>query len=324
MMGEISFLPIETIGVKGGTQSRVALNDAVVAEYAEVIRLGGELPPVIVFNDGASDGLWLADGFHRFHAHRAAGAVEICCDVRVGTRRDAILHSVGANAAHGLRRTNEDKRNAVATLLADPEWAAWSNEAVARACHVSPHTVAAVRSHISANAEMSSRAPHLVIGSQDATRTVERNGITYQQNTANIGKAATKTEPLPTQELSSDLRKSPTVTPELTSDEIRTESQSPAAGDDDGLDLAQMADELQKENEAYQRQIQSLEADDPRAELVRLNMHLDQLNGRLQGEITTRNEAQKMVKHYAGLLERIRKALKVESNREILAALEAR
>lgn len=100
------------------------------------------------------------------------------------------------------------------------------------------------------------------------------------------------------------MRRSRTVTPELTSDEIRTESQPPADGDGDSLDLAQLADELQKENEAYQRQIQSLEADDPKAELVRLNMHLDQLNGRLQGEITTRNEAQKMVKHYAGLLER--------------------
>lgn len=93
---------------------------------------------------------------------------------------------------------------------------------------------------------------------------------------------------------------------------------------DEAPDLVQLADELMKENEAFQRQIQSLEADDPKAELVRLNVHLDQLNGRLQGEITTRNEAQKMVKHYAGLLDRIRKALKVENNRDILAVLEAR
>lgn len=307
-MAEISNLPIAAISIDGGTQSRVALNEATVAEYAEVIRLGGELPPVVVFNDGASDGLWLADGFHRFHAHRAAGAMEIACDVRVGTKRDAILHSVGANATHGLRRTNDDKRRAVSTLLADPEWSAWSNEAVARTCHVSPHTVASVRGNISANAEM---AP---------VRIVERNGATYQQNTANIGKATTKTEPTPTQETSLDLRRSPAVTP----DEIRTKSQPPAGDGDDVPDLAQMADELQKENEAYQRQILSLEADDPKVELVRLNQHLDQLNGRLQGEINTRNEAQKMVKHYAAILEKIRKALNVENNRDILAALGAR
>lgn len=90
---------------------------------------------------------------------------------------------------------------------------------------------------------------------------------------------------------------------------------------DDVPDMTQLADDLQKENEAYQRQIKSLEADDANAELVRLNTHLDQLNGRLQGEITTRNEAQKMVKHYADLLAKIRKALNVENNRDILAAL---
>lgn len=198
-MADILILPIDTISVSGGTQSRVALNEATVAEYAEVIRMGGELPPVIVFNDGASEGMWLADGFHRFHAHRAAGAMEINCDVRVGTRRDAILHSVGANATHGLRRTNEDKRGAVSTLLSDPEWSAWSNEAVARACHVSPHTVAAVRSGISANAEIPAAGGGILNPLQDAVpiRVVERNGVTYEQNTANIGKAAPKTSPTP-------------------------------------------------------------------------------------------------------------------------------
>jgi ParB-like chromosome segregation protein Spo0J len=100
-------------------------------------------------------------------------------------------------------------------------------------------------------------------------------------------------------------------------------AQSGRADPDDGAaDLVRLAEELQKENEAYQRQIKSLEADDKNAELVRLNTYADQLNGRLQGEITTRNEAQKMVKHYAGLLAKICKALNVESNKDILSALE--
>jgi hypothetical protein len=94
------------------------------------------------------------------------------------------------------------------------------------------------------------------------------------------------------------------------------------AADVDALDLVRLAEELQKENEAYQRQIKSLEADDKNAELVRLNTYADQLNGRLQGEITTRNEAQKMAKRYADLLAKICKALNVESNKDILSALE--
>ena len=45
-------------------------------------------------------------------ALRAASAMEISAEMRDGTWRDAVLYSVGANAAHGLPRTNEDKRRA--------------------------------------------------------------------------------------------------------------------------------------------------------------------------------------------------------------------
>ena len=96
-----------------------------------------------------------------------------------------------------------------------------------------------------------------------------------------------------------------------------------ATDEDDAPDLSQLAGELQKENEAYQRQILSLEADDPKAELVRLNQQLDQLYGAHAGTKVTLNDAQSLVEKYAALLKRIRKALNVESNREILAALAA-
>lgn len=39
--------------------------------------------------------------------------------------REAILFIVGANASHGLRRTNADKRRTVERLLADEEWRGW-------------------------------------------------------------------------------------------------------------------------------------------------------------------------------------------------------
>lgn len=178
-MNEILTLPIDAIKITGGTQSRVALNDDTVADYAEVIRLGGELPPVVAFNDGGSAGLWLADGFHRYHAHLRAGAMEIACDVRSGTLRDAVLYSAGANASHGLRRTNDDKRRAVSILLSDEEWSKWSDREIARICGVGNKFVGDVRSVI-------------CVPNTDsmATRTVQRNGTTYQQNTANIGKVA--------------------------------------------------------------------------------------------------------------------------------------
>ena len=73
------------------------------------------------------------------------------CEVRNGTQRDAVLYSVGANATHGKRRTNADKRKAVETLLKDREWAKWSNYEISRRCAVSADFVGRVRSSLSSN-----------------------------------------------------------------------------------------------------------------------------------------------------------------------------
>jgi hypothetical protein len=167
---------IEKVRIDGGTQPRVELNQDVVSEYAEMIRSGVGMPPVDVFHDGAN--YWLADGFHRFFAYRHADEMDIPATVHDGTVRDAILFSVGANAGHGLRRTNADKRKAVETLLKDDEWAKWSDREIARACGVGAPLVADVRRSIC----------NPITDSEP--RTVTRNGTTYQQNTANIGRKA--------------------------------------------------------------------------------------------------------------------------------------
>lgn len=98
------------------------IDAAVIEDYALSLRASATLPPVVGFFDGAN--FWLADGFHRYHAHLAIEADEIPGYVHEGTKRDAVLYSVGANHGHGLRRSNEDKRKAVMTLLEDAEWPA--------------------------------------------------------------------------------------------------------------------------------------------------------------------------------------------------------
>ena len=179
---------IKTINIGSGElQSRAAINNEIVTEYAEAIKAGAEFPAVVVFNDGAEN--WLADGFHRFHAHNQAGKTSILADVRQGTNRNAILYSLGANGTHGLHRTNADKRKAVATMLNDFEWAAWSSNAIAKACGVSHTFVDSLRT-----------SPDILQPLQDkasTTRTVERNGKTYEQDTANIGKVAKQAPPPP-------------------------------------------------------------------------------------------------------------------------------
>jgi hypothetical protein len=95
--------------------------------------------------------------------------------VRQGSQRDAILYSVGANAAHGLKRTNADKRRAVETLLNDSEWGQWSNRKIAQVCAVDESTVRVYRESICGIPA-------------DSPRKVERNGTVYTQ------KRQTKTE----------------------------------------------------------------------------------------------------------------------------------
>ena len=140
----IKNINIHLIRTDGGTQSRVSLNEAVVAEYADALNDGIDLPAVTLFSDGAD--FWLADGFHRLFAYRKVERASIPAEVREGTSRDAILFSVGANQAHGLRRTNDDKRKAVLVMLADAEWKTWSDRNIAKQCSVSVTLVSTVRS----------------------------------------------------------------------------------------------------------------------------------------------------------------------------------
>jgi hypothetical protein len=101
-----------------------------VAEYAKAMADGVQFPPIVVFDDGKT--LWLADGHHRVEAARLAGLGVILAEEHKGGRRDALLYACGANAAHGVRRTNADKRLAVTLMLRDKEWCKWASRDIAR------------------------------------------------------------------------------------------------------------------------------------------------------------------------------------------------
>lgn len=139
----IKEIPVHDIQTEG-TQSRAALNQETVSEYAECLKMGVEFPSVKVFFDGEC--FYLADGFHRLEAAKAAGLETIQCDIEAGNKRDALKWSLQANCQHGLRRTNEDKRHAVTLALADAEWGAMSNRALADLCGVSDLFVGKIRS----------------------------------------------------------------------------------------------------------------------------------------------------------------------------------
>lgn len=167
----IADLLIRRLCLTGGTQSRLGLDRDNVAHLRELLQAGEDLDPIDVVFDGRV--YYPVDGFHRIEAHIQEGRKAIRARVQVGTQREAILLSVGANARHGLRRTNADKRRAVETLLGDAEWSKWSDREIGRRCGVHHETVARVRAELS--------------GDERQMRTVQRGDVSYEMDVSGLG-----------------------------------------------------------------------------------------------------------------------------------------
>lgn len=163
----MSAIKLADITADQRAQPRTSILVDKVSEYTEDMERGDKFPPLIVFREG--DRYWLADGFHRYYAATAANFVTIECHIKDGTLRDAILFSCSANAAHGLRRTNDDKRRAAAKLLEDEEWSKWSDSEISRICAVSHVFVAKVRKEVAAFKPAGS--PETITGEERTYRT---------------------------------------------------------------------------------------------------------------------------------------------------------
>jgi hypothetical protein len=132
---------LDAIEIDTSIQCRAAIDTAVVNDYAERMGEGDEFPAIRLFGTKAK--AWIGDGWHRVFAARQQGAKDIAAIVTVGGRVEALKHALGANAQHGNRRTNADKRRAVEIALR--EFPKLSSRAIAELCGVSPQTVVTVR-----------------------------------------------------------------------------------------------------------------------------------------------------------------------------------
>lgn len=140
-------LPLASLRADDRLKSRVSICPETVADYAELLVEGVDFPPVVAFDDGSVK--WLAAGFHRYAAHGKAGRKTILTDLRQGSFDDALLYSVGENAAHGLRRSNADKQRAILLLLESERWGQRSTNWIAEQVRVDPKTVLRVRESLS-------------------------------------------------------------------------------------------------------------------------------------------------------------------------------
>lgn len=141
------------------TQTRVEACQETIESYADAIRDGAEMPPIEVYYDG--EWYWIADGWHRYWASHAAGLEEIEANVSDGGEQEALLAGCGANASHGLRRTNADKRHAVQIVIERLGYWEWSDRMIAETCAVSDKTVARVRRDLKSAKESGVKVLHL-------------------------------------------------------------------------------------------------------------------------------------------------------------------
>jgi len=135
---------LNKIRLDGGTQPRKEIDEPLVQHYTEVLLEGkDQFPPIDLWFDGKS--YWPSDGFHRFHAHKRAGFLDIESVVNQGTKRDAFLACLKANGKHGKPRTPEERRYVVQMALEDIELGEKTDVEIALICDVSSMTVGRVR-----------------------------------------------------------------------------------------------------------------------------------------------------------------------------------
>lgn len=160
MQRMVRALPLQSFLRDSRVQPRESINLSKVTEYAmamakaPVYQAAGlsvkPFPPVVAFcehDDQGNDLYWLADGWHRLLAAEEAGLRSFPTEIHEGTVLDAIMHAAGANADHGIARTNRDKHRAVRMLLDHPIIIreSWANVRIAHAAGVSDALVRAVR-----------------------------------------------------------------------------------------------------------------------------------------------------------------------------------
>ncbi len=287
-------IELTKLRLDGGTQPRAALDPATIDEYAEAYRAGAQFPPVIVFYDG--EHYWLADGYHRVEAARLAGRTEIYEDITPGSKRDAILFSLSANARHGLKRSNVDKRRAVETLLADPEWSTWSSREIAKACAVS---------HTFVDDSRRASLATLPVSAPDERTVTTKHGTTTTMNVTNIGKTPEPPEPAP--------KAKPKLLSEEESARILAENARLQAECERRQEAAEaVAADAQATLDDNMRMSAIFEADDRLAaamkEIERQAAEIRVLRSQLVGETNGKNEYIRLVKFWKRKAEKLEKA----------------
>ena len=157
-------VPIEDLTFDDRLQARMSISHHLIEEYRELIDRMEQwpFPPVLLYRaeEPGGDRHYVVDGWHRCMAAQASGMDAVLAEVRDGSLEEAFIASLGVNAVHGARRTNEDKRMSVLRALRHESLANKSDREIARICAVSHTYVAKARASLSDVPVQGDRADH--------------------------------------------------------------------------------------------------------------------------------------------------------------------
>jgi hypothetical protein len=199
--GTVETIPIDAIVLDDSTQMRPAVNPDRTAELAELAAGGVELRPIDVVRlpDGTHR---VTDGWHRLDVAMSAGAETIAARVKVGTLDDAIEEAARANSDGPMPRCDQTKRNAIAALLRLPKYANAPDREIQKAAGVSYLFARKVIDELTANTPPPTNghapdplAANLAARAASDTRTVTRNGKTYEVAARKPPNPAPESEP---------------------------------------------------------------------------------------------------------------------------------
>lgn len=286
-------LKLNEIRIDGNTQSRAVINQDIVKEYSDAITDGANLPPVVVFYDGAE--YWLADGFHRYHANNKIGAIDIDAEIKNGTQRDAVLFSVGVNATHGLRRTNADKRKAVQTLIDDDEWSKWSDREISRKCAVSNNFVSEIRKSSLSSDDSDKK--------NSTTRNyTTKHGAETVMETKNIGKSTNNQQ--------KDKNKNKDISKDSCEYESFDQEKEEIHQELYGEEEIDIEVEIENAHKEIEKLTKIIELNDPLKEIKRLSDALNVAESQRDGFQASVAEFKRQVKYWKSKYEKLEKQVK--------------
>jgi len=178
-MATTKLVTLESIDFPGSPHVRAQKPDPeIVAHYAQCYADKKPMPPVVVFYDPELKKFYLADGLHRCAAHEQLKRTAVMANVIEGPYMEALRYALTANANHGVRRSNADKRKCIAQAL--KQWPEVANMQIARLADVDDKTVASVRSEMEESGKLKASDTRVTTDGKTipATKEVRKSGPT--------------------------------------------------------------------------------------------------------------------------------------------------